>query len=59
MTGSALLDEIAGLPAKEDAYDKLPLSIRKAYSRKEWEWLGDDDKDSLVTRETEPDCYED
>lgn len=39
---------------EQDDYDKLPASIKALYSRRQWRWLGDE-RDRVVTRETEPD----
>lgn len=47
------------LPATgNEDYDKLPVSIRQMYGLKQYLWLSDAEKASLVTRETEPEWEE-
>lgn len=38
-----------------DAYDALPESLKAAYTREQYLWLGDADKARLLQTETEPD----
>lgn len=47
---------IAELQERDDAYANLPECIKLAYSRKEYLWLSDSEKATLVQRETEPDA---
>jgi hypothetical protein len=54
----SLLDELAGFAADDDAYDRLPAPVKALYSREEWLWLPDQDKVTLVTRECEPEIFE-
>lgn len=37
-----------------EGYDALPESIKAMYSEKEYAWLSDAEKQTLVERETEP-----
>jgi len=39
---------------EEDDYDRLPDSIKMIYSRQEYMWLSDTEKNTLVQRECEP-----
>lgn len=39
-------------------YDQLPTAIRHAYALKQYLWLSDAEKASLVQRETEPEWEE-
>lgn len=43
---------------RRDPYDELPESIKAVYSRREWLWLSDAEKGTLVQRETEPEWAE-
>lgn len=43
-------------PSRVSGYDELPEAIRAVYSEKEYLWLGDQGRRSLVQRETEPEC---
>lgn len=56
---SSLLDEIAGVNEDKDAYDNLPESIKCLYSRREWLWLADKQKASLVRDECVPEAFND
>lgn len=38
----------------QDEYERLPESIKAIYSAKEWLWLSDERKASLMREETEP-----
>ena len=55
---SSLLDEIAGT-GHEDAYDRLPASIKCMYTRPEWMWLSDKEKRDLVMNECQPEAFDD
>lgn len=37
-----------------EAYEALPTPIKTAYSEKQWLWLSDAEKATLVQRECEP-----
>lgn len=39
-------------------YDQLPPAIQGLYSRKEWAWLPDDQKNAVLDQECEPDYEE-
>jgi hypothetical protein len=39
-------------------YDELPASIKTHYTLKEWRWLSDDRKGTLIQDETEPEWNE-
>lgn len=55
----SLLDELAGFESEDqDDYDQLPEPVKLLYSRHEWLWLPDRDKQTLVTRECEPEIFE-
>ncbi len=54
----SLLEEIAGT-GTVDAYDLLPESIKGYHSRRDWEWMSDQQKQSLVATECEPEKFED
>ena len=45
-------------PSGIDGYDDLPASIRGSITPKEWLWLSDLDKATLVRQETEPEWTE-
>lgn len=47
---------IAELQERDDPYANLPECIKLSYSRKEYLWLSDNEKATLVQRETEPDA---
>ncbi len=36
-----------------DAYDELPRPITDLYTRNQWLWLSDNEKATLIQRETE------
>lgn len=55
---SSILDEIAGVET-QDAYDKLPASIKGMYTRKEWLWFSDIEKRDLVMNECNPEMFDD
>lgn len=39
-----------------DEYQALPEAVRCSYSREQWLWLGDGQKQRLVEQETEPEA---
>lgn len=39
-------------------YDELPETVRCGYTLREWQWLSDAEKATLVRRETEPEWVE-
>lgn len=41
-----------------DSYDSLPASVRLQFTLKEWLWLSDREKATLVQQETEPEWME-
>lgn len=43
----------------KDAYDLLPESIKCTYTREQWMWFSDQEKNNLVTTECEPEAFED
>jgi hypothetical protein len=45
-----LLDQVLN----QAGYDELPEAIKHSYSQKEFLWLSDAEKATLVQRETEP-----
>lgn len=47
---------IAELQGREDEYGNLPEAIKLVYSAKEYLWLSDAEKVTLVQRECEPDA---
>jgi hypothetical protein len=53
----SLLDELAGFEGPKDAYDKLPEPVKLQYPREQWLWLSDKEKETLVSRECEPELF--
>jgi len=41
-----------------ESYDSLPASVRLSFTLKEWMWLSDLEKATLVRQETEPEWIE-
>jgi len=48
---------IQGVTEKDD-YEALPVPVKAGYSRKQFLWLSDQEKATLVQRETEPEFCE-
>ena len=48
------MNPIIGQVIESKEYEELPLSIKSAYTLKEFLWLSDFEKATLVQRETEP-----
>lgn len=42
--------------SRVSAYEALPEALKLVYSEKEYLWLSAGEKNSLVQRETEPEC---
>ena len=42
----------------DDRYDKLPKCVQTAYTREQFKWLNDAQKDNLVHVETNPEWAE-
>jgi len=49
---NSLTDDVSSSPI--DPYDQLPEAVRQYYSRREYLWLTDAQKDNLMQDETEP-----
>lgn len=43
---------------EKDDYEALPVPVKAGYSRKQFLWLSDQEKATLVQRETEPEFCE-
>lgn len=41
---------------RNSEYERLPECIQSVYSEEQYLWLSDDDKRTLIQRETEPEC---
>ena len=41
---------------RSSEYDRLPECLKSVYSETDYLWLSDEDKRTLVQRETEPEC---
>lgn len=41
-------------PMSPSDYDQLPESIKALYTQEQYLWLSDDEKATLIQRETEP-----
>lgn len=52
-----MVPELAAILAT-DAYDTLPEPIKAVYSKSEFLWLSDQQKQHLIQTETEPDWNE-
>jgi hypothetical protein len=45
-----------GLLQKNSQYERLPECLKSVYSEREYAWLSNEDKRTLIQRETEPEC---
>lgn len=50
-------DEVAKMQ-QGDRYDKLPTCIQSVYTREQFKWLSQSEKDRLVETETNPEWIE-
>ena len=41
---------------RNSEYDRLPECIKSVYSERDYLWMSDSDKSTLIQRETEPEC---
>jgi len=48
------MNEIAFPPTGNADYDRLPVSIKAAYTLEQYQWLSGDEKGRLEQTETEP-----
>lgn len=48
---------IQGVTERDD-YEALPVPVKAGYSRKQFLWLSDHEKATLIQRETEPEFCE-
>ena len=44
------------LLSQNSEYERLPECLKSVYSEKDYMWLSDEDKRTLIQRETEPEC---
>lgn len=51
-----MVDALTQSLQPDDPYDELPICVRQYYSREEWLWLSDQQKNDLIQHETEPEC---
>ena len=42
--------------SQSSEYERLPECLKSVYSEEQYLWLSDDDKRTLIQRETEPEC---